>query len=86
MPPLNEGMFKVRYFLTDKDALRLKLGVKIDNSSTTTTDGETPVDLKDAKVWNSVTEINKKNTEFSFMLGYERHLAVSGRFDVYVGA
>ena len=83
---LNEGMFKVRYFLTDKDALRLKLGVKIDNSSTTTTDGKTPVDLKNAEVWNSVTEINKKYKEFSFMLGYERHLAVSGRFDVYVGA
>ena len=83
---LNEGMFKVRYFLTDKDALRLKLGVKIDNSSTTTTDGENPVDLTNAYVRNSTTEINKKYTEFSFMLGYERHLAVSGRFDVYVGA
>lgn len=83
---LNEGMFKVRYFLTDKDALRLKLGVKIDNSSTTTTEGETPVDLTNQTVWNSTTEINNKNTEFSFMLGYERHLAVSGRFDVYVGA
>lgn len=83
---LNEGMFKVRYFLTDKDAIRLKLGVDIDNSSETTTDEKNPVDPANEKVWNSVTETNKKNTRFSFMLGYERHLAVSGRFDVYVGA
>lgn len=83
---LNEGMFKVRYFLTDKDALRLKLGVGIDNSSTTTTNGYTPVDLTNATAWSSTTEINKKNTTFSFMLGYERHFAVSGRFDIYAGA
>lgn len=83
---LNEGMFKVRYFLTDKDALRLKLGVRIDNSSETITDGKTPADLTNTYAWNSTTEINKKNTTFSFMVGYERHFAVSGRFDIYAGA
>ena len=84
---LNEGMFKVRYFLTDKDALRLKLGVGIDNSSNTKTENSTvPENIANQPIWNSITEYNDKLTKFSFAIGYERHLFVSGRFDVYAGA
>lgn len=83
---LNEGMFKVRYFLTDKDAIRLKLGVDIDNSSNTQTGGYTPNEIKSATVNSWTKEINNKSSKFSFRLGYERHFAVSGRFDVYAGA
>lgn len=79
-------MFKVRYFLTDKDAVRLKLGVDIDNSSDTQTGGYTPNEIKSATVNSWTKEINNKSSKFSFRLGYERHFAVSGRFDVYAGA
>lgn len=43
---LNEGMVKVRYFLSGKDALRLKLGLGVDSKTTTTTYNNNPDKLK----------------------------------------
>lgn len=83
---LNEGMIKARYFLSGKDALRLKLGVGVDNESEKVNENYDPID-KDSpySIWEMNTVTKNKHVDFSFMLGYERHLFVKGRFDVYAG-
>ncbi len=83
---LNEGMLKMRYFLSDKDAIRVKLNLGIDNSSSTTSKVVDPADKSYAyDIESTSTESNANHTDFSFALGYERHLQNTGRFDVYVG-
>lgn len=82
---LNEGMFKVRYFLTDKDALRLKLGVGIDNSSDDNTETNFTSYPNESES-TTTTETNSKKTEFKFALGYERHFKTIKRLDIYAGA
>ena len=83
---LNEGMLKARYFISDKNALRLKLGFGIDNSTNTVTNTADPIDKTVPYVaGETVTKTKEKNTNFSIMLGYERHLFTEGRFDVYAG-
>ena len=83
---LNEGMLKARYFVSSKDALRLKLGLGIDSDSKTTVETDDPYDKTNAySVGNRTTKIKNSYTDFSFMLGYERHLYTKGRFDVYAG-
>lgn len=84
---LNDAMFKVRYFLTDKDAVRVKLNVGIDNSSETETSFTDAADkTQPYSIANSTTETTSKCTDFSFAVGYERHLKTMDRLDVYVGA
>lgn len=84
---LNEGMFKVRYFLTDKDVVRVKLGVGIDNTTNTQTSFTDAADkTQPYTISNSSTETKSKYSNFSFALGYERHLKTVDRLDVYVGA
>lgn len=83
---LNEGMMKARWFVSDKDALRLKLGLGIDNNSKTITESYDPIE-KDGSysTFESTSKLKSKAADFSFMLGYERHLFTKGRFDVYAG-
>lgn len=84
---LNEGMLKVRYFLTGKDVLRLKLGIGVDNTNNKTTDFQ---DASDKTVPYSITsgttEKTNKYTKFSLSLGYERHIKTIKRLDLYAGA
>ena len=82
---LNEGMLKARWFFSDKNALRLKLGLGIDNSTNTVDNSFDPIDKKGATSWDGETKTKDKSTDFSIMLGYERHLFTEGRFDVYAG-
>lgn len=83
---LNEGMLKARYFLNDKNALRLKIGLGIDNKKETTTTSRDPLDKSvNYSTWEEVKTKSNNHTDFSFMLGYERHLFTEGRFDVYAG-
>jgi len=83
---LNEGMLKVRYFISDKDALRLKIGLGINNKTNTIDNSFDPVDKTvPYTISESTTKTKNKATDFSFMLGYERHLFTKGRFDVYAG-
>lgn len=84
---LNEGMMKARWFVSDKDALRLKLGIGIDNKSTTSSQSQdAPSNITGSyEIWESTTTNKFKYADFSFMLGYERHLFTKGRFDVYAG-
>ena len=84
---LNEGMFKFRYFVTDKDALRLKLCFGMDNSNnkdtkfTDANDKTVPYSIK-----NESTESKDKYTKFTFAVGYERHFKTVKRLDIYAGA
>ena len=82
------GMLKARWFFSDKNALRLKLGLDTGKSTTTDTEYNTPVKIDGTSAYYTSdikNETTNKNTGFSFMLGYERHLFTEGRFDVYAG-
>lgn len=65
---------KGRYFLTDKDALRLAVGFAM---------GSGKYGEKDE---NSASYMRAKSGDFSLDLGYERHFLRKGRIDLYVGA
>lgn len=70
----NGEMFKLdglkfRYFLTDKDALRLKLGFAF---------GKQKLDSDDMSGY-------AKSGDFSIGLGYERHFRLLERLDLYAG-
>lgn len=84
-----EGL-KVRYFITDKDAIRLTLGLEMDNKNDMKF-GEAPDEDDEVKTafynYQTSNEENKTKTgKFSIDLGYERHLVKNGRMDLYVGA
>ena len=81
----NENMLKARWFISNRNAVRLKLGFGIDNKSTKSTISDNPIDTKNTNVINEQKDIKDKKTDFSFMLGYEYHLYRKGRFDVYAG-
>ncbi len=74
----NENTFKldalkVRWFMTDKDALRLHLGLDIDTKKYT--------DSEDKNY-----KYKQRTGEFYLGLGYERHWLQKGRISVYGGA
>lgn len=85
---LNDAMLKFRYFVTDKDVVRLKLGVGIDNNTTDNATFTHPQDLSgyEVQVEDNSTKTTNKKSDIQIMLGYERHFAPTGRFDVYAGA
>lgn len=87
---LNKGV-KLRYFLTDQDAVRLTVGLDMSNKNRpdqVTTPGANATSYE--KAWAAFQqENNEKKTKtgyFSLDLGYERHLVKSGRLDLYAGA
>lgn len=70
---------KFRYFVTDKDALRLKLGLNLNHSNfTNDEEGETRADYISSEYKYNVGD-------FRLDLGYERHFNVSKRINIYVG-
>lgn len=84
---LNEGMLKGRYFLTNKDALRLKLGFGLDNENSKTNNFQDANDKTHSySIYNGTSEKKNKCTKFSIALGYERHFKTIKRFDFYAGA
>ncbi len=83
---LNEGMVKARWFFSDKNALRLKLGLGIDNKTNTIDNSYNPIDKTvPYYVSEETKKVKNKTVDFSFLVGYERHLFTKGRFDVYAG-
>ena len=84
---LNDAMLKFRYFVTDKDVVRLKLGVGIENNTTDNATFTHPQDLSgyNVEVVDNSTKTTNKKSDIQIMLGYERHFAPTGRFDVYAG-
>lgn len=92
---LKNAQFKVRYFFTDRDAFRVKLGFGVDNTTdnnTTVTDANGSsngaIYDKDLKydITTKTTETVNKQTSFAINLGYERHFDISSRLAVYAGA
>lgn len=94
----DQYQFKVRWMFTDKDALRFKLGLGIDNRTTKdeTTDGikynigdTYPTGVtnfpNDPHFTTSSLEQTDNYTSISFSVGYERHFPVSQRIDLYAG-
>lgn len=70
---------KVRYFFSDKDAVRLKVGIKSINSKYTN-------DEFDEDTESSYNEEYKyKMGNFNIDFGYERHFDLWKRLDAYVG-
>ena len=63
---------KLRYFITDHDAVRLSLGFGI--TKETVKDEDTPDDY-----------VNTISGDFSIDLGYERHFKVAKRLSLYAG-
>lgn len=82
-------VFKVRTFLTDRDALRLKVGLQFDNNSDVTKTALTDNFDTNKPAYtlnNQEVETNNMATYFDFSIGYERHFINDGRLDVYAGA
>lgn len=77
---------KVRYFFTDNDAFRLKMGfgLKHDNLSTSE---DTRDDVgTNANYYSYDDEYKTTSGNFELNLGYERHFDLSKRLSAYVGA
>lgn len=74
-------MLKARIFVSSKDALRVKLGFGLDNTSTV---GNYSDENEDYNLKENA-KLSATCTDFSFMVGYERHIFTKGRFDVYTG-
>lgn len=70
---------KVRYFVSDKDALRLKVSFKSTNSKYTDED----LDEETGSNNNDLYKYTMGN--FSIDLGYERHFNLGKRLDAYLG-
>lgn len=68
---------KFRYFLTDKDAIRLKLGFNLDHSSYKTEGGEEEHDAASLYKYSV--------GDFNLDAGYERHFDLSKRLSLYLG-
>lgn len=78
---------KFRYFLTDKDALRINLNLDVDNNTTTDKNIQNNK-FDEVTNWNTLSsELETKTTETTFKIGvgYERHLLQDGRIDLYAG-
>jgi len=79
---------KLRYFLDDKNAIRLKLGLGINSKKTTKTNNTNTLfepDLKNYEVSSEVTETKDKSTTFQIAVGYEHHFAIMKRLSIYGG-
>ena len=79
--------FKVRWMLTNKDALRFKVGLCIDNEKRTDEyEGDKDyANLAGCNYRRGTTETKNKYTSLSINVGYERHFPVSQRIDLYAG-
>ena len=77
---------KVRYFFTDKDAFRLKLGFGLKNDNFSVSDDNKPEEGSHATYFSEDGEYKANSGNFELNLGYERHFDLSKRLSAYVGA
>lgn len=82
---------KLRYFLTDQDAVRLTIGLQMNNKNTTPDiqDPGSNASTYDKNLYDYQVDNNENKTKtgkFSLDLGYERHFLQAGRLDLYAGA
>ena len=84
----NLESLKFRYFISDKGAVRLNLGLKM-NNETINDNPELNDKFEDNpsyKLKKTSTETNTKETEFRIGIGYEHHFMNFKRVDLYAGA
>lgn len=72
---------KVRYFLSDKDAIRLKVGFSTTNSKYTDEDTKEETDY----IRSFDNQYKYKLGNFNIDFGYERHFDLGKRLDAYLG-
>ena len=87
---------KVRYNLSDKNAIRATIGFSVDNNTTRATYVKpNEADYPTVNAYNMAKQLYDKQLDdytktkystFSLDLGYERHLYQKGRVDLYAGA
>lgn len=78
---------KVRYFFTDNDAFRMKIGFGLKNDNfSVTDDSDKPEDGSTASYYSYDNAYKSTSGNVDFSLGYERHFAISKRLGAYVGA
>lgn len=88
---LNEEYgLKFRYFLSDRDALRVGLGLNVDNVDNVEpiTKPQDNATQYETDFYNYKNDNNKDITKtgaFGINLGYERHFMKTGRIDLYAG-
>lgn len=72
---------KVRYFLSDKDAIRLKVGFSTTNSKYTDKDSQEESNY----TYSFDDQYKYKFGSFNIDFGYERHFNLGKRLDAYLG-
>lgn len=89
----NLDALKVRYFLTDKDALRFSVGLGFNKENkwdyTNYEEPDADATQHDKDLYNYRKDNDENTTKaghFTFDIGYERHFLKSGRIDLYAGA
>lgn len=78
---------KARFFITDRDAIRLNVNYDIDNFTTNNSSSFSNKvdDPSNYRITNEESEIISKNSTLKLALGYERHFSTYGRLDLYAG-
>lgn len=72
---------KVRYFITEKDAVRVKVGLNLDRDKFSSSS-----DYSDPSSSSVFDTISKSTVgDFNLNIGYERHFDVAKRLSLYVG-
>lgn len=77
---------KVRYFFTDNDAFRLKMGFGLKHDNFSTSEDNKPENGSTNDYFSAENEYKTTSGNFELNLGYERHFDLSKRLSAYVGA
>ena len=72
---------KFRYFISDRDAIRLKFGINSTQNKFTDSDSQEENEIKTSYK----NEFKSTTGDFNLDLGYERHFDLAKRLNAYVG-
>ena len=79
---------KVRYFFSEKSALRVNLGFNIGGDNNTvkeTYNNKFDNDVTSYIINNKETETTRSDASFKVAVGYEHHIVNNGRLNIYIG-
>ncbi|MCK8621824.1 hypothetical protein [Prevotella sp. E13-27] len=79
---------KVRYFFSEKSALRVNLGFSIGGDNNTvkeTYNNKFDNDVTSYIINNKETETTRADASFKVAVGYEHHIVNNGRMNIYIG-
>ncbi|WP_042368795.1 hypothetical protein [Bacteroides neonati] len=77
---------KVRYFLTDRDAVRIKIGFGLNNKDFSSSEDDRNDDFPSNSYYSLDSKYESTSGNFELNLGYERHFSIAKRLSAYVGA